>query len=308
MSGKADSGRRVSFDIGAGAMTGVAFGDANRPPEILFLHATGLNALTYRTLLEPLGERYHVVAVDMRGHGRTTLPASSFGYVSWRRHRDDVIELISTHFPASVTLAGHSMGGTVSALVAGVRADLVRGLCLIEPVVLPPMVSAHFHIPGAPLAALYLFPLSRGARRRRATFDSKETAFNALKGRGFFATWPEEMLQDYVEDGFVDDGEGGVTLACKRLYEARTFVAHRYDLWKALPRAPGPLVVLASERNSAIQPTGMTRLARVRPDARIAVVEGTSHALPMEKPDRTRAGMETALMLAHGRDRFIDLD
>jgi pimeloyl-ACP methyl ester carboxylesterase len=308
MSGITDSGRRVSFDLSKGAMAGIAIGDPARPPDILFLHATGLNALTYRSLLEPLGERYHVVAVDMRGHGRTTLPATTLTYDSWRRHRSDVIELITKHFPAALTLAGHSMGGTVSALIAGARPDLVRGACLIEPVLLPPLIGAQFHVPGMPFAATMLSPLSRGARRRRAHFDSKRDAFNALKGRGFFKTWLDDALSDYVEDGFVDDPQGGVKLACARFYEARTFAAHRYDIWRALGRAPAPIAILGAATHSSIAPVALRRLERLRPDIRIAVVEGSTHALPMEKPDRTRAAIESVLLMAHGRDRFVDLD
>ncbi len=289
-------------------MAGIAIGDPARAPDILFLHATGLNALTYRTLIEPLGERYHVVAVDLRGHGRTTLPAPTLHYGSWQRHRNDVIELITRHFGAALTLVGHSMGGTVSALVAGARTDLVRGICLIEPVIFPPLLSAQFYIPGAPLAATVFSPLSRGARRRRARFASKEDAFAALKGRGFFKSWPDEILEDYVEDGFVKDPKGGVRLACTREYEARTFAAHRYDVWGALGRAPGPVVVLGAEFSSSVYPLARKRLEHIRPDIRMAVVEGSSHALPMEKPDRVRAAIESAVMMAHGRDRFVDLD
>ena len=289
-------------------MAGIAVGDPARAPDLLFLHATGLNALTYRTLLEPLGERYHVVAVDLRGHGRTTLPAPVLTYDSWVRHRSDVIELITKHFGAALTLAGHSMGGTVSALVAGARTDLVRGVCLIEPVLFPPLLNAQFYIPGMPFVATMFSPLSRGARRRRAHFASKEEALTALKGRGFFKTWPDEMLEDYVDDGFVDDPNGGVKLACAPGYEARTFAAHRYDIWGALKRAPGPVVVLGAEHKSSMFPAARAQLEQIRPDIRMAVVEGSSHALPMEKPDRVRAAIESAMMIAHGRDRFVDLD
>jgi pimeloyl-ACP methyl ester carboxylesterase len=307
MLGASDSGRRVAFDVGGGTMAGIALGPSGRPPEVLFLHATGLNALTYRSLLEPMGEKYHVVAVDMRGHGRSRMATPMIGYVSWRRHRDDIIELISRHFPAAVTLAGHSMGATVCALVAGARADLARGICMIDPVVLPAGMIAKFQVPGVPLLVTAASPLSRGALRRRARFASKADAFAALKGRGFFRTWPDDVLADYVEDGFIET-EKGVRLACSRLFEARTFAAHRHDTWKALARAPEPIVVLGAERKSTIGPGALRRLERLRPDAKVAVVEGATHALPMERPDRARGAIESAILLAGGHDRFADVD
>lgn len=289
-------------------MAGVAFGYASHPPEILFLHANGLNALTYRTLLEPLGEHYHVVAVDLRGHGRTNLPTPVFGYGSWNRHRDDVIELITRHFPAAVTIAGHSMGGTVALLVGGVRADLVRGTCLIEPVILPTLVTAPFHIPGAPMLLTGLTPLSRGALGRRNRFDTKEAAFEAYKGRGFFATWPDEALHDYLEDGLIPRENGGFQLSCSPFYEARTYSAHAYDVWGALSRAPEPIVITRAERGSTVTPAAVRRIEDMRPDVRMAVIEGSTHALPMEKPDRVRAAIESAALMAGGKDRFLGLD
>ncbi|HUM69725.1 MAG TPA: alpha/beta fold hydrolase, partial [Chloroflexota bacterium] len=94
-------------------MAGIAFGAETATPDIVFIHATGFNARTYRTLLAPLGERFHVLALDMRGHGLTNLPHKLFSYTSWKRHRDDLIAVLE-HFTAPVTLAGHSMGATIS--------------------------------------------------------------------------------------------------------------------------------------------------------------------------------------------------
>jgi pimeloyl-ACP methyl ester carboxylesterase len=67
--------RRVSFEVPGGRMAGIAFGAETATPDIVFIHATGFNARTYRTLLEPLGERFHVLALDMRGHGLTNAAA-----------------------------------------------------------------------------------------------------------------------------------------------------------------------------------------------------------------------------------------
>jgi pimeloyl-ACP methyl ester carboxylesterase len=297
------TGRRVAFELKRGVIAGIAFGDPSLPPQILFLHATGLNALTYRHLLEPLGERFHVVGVDLRGHGRTTLSKGTFGYASWNRHRDDVIELLSRHFPAAPTLAGHSMGGTVSLLVAGRRADLVRGACLLDPVILPPMAVLQYQFPGAPLFWGLLSPIARGAARRRANFASKAEALQALTGRGFFKTWPQEVLADYVEDGFVET-KRGVTLACPRSYEARTFAAHRHDPWRAIARAAGPISILRAGIRSTTSDAAAHKIAIKRPDIRLAVVEGATHALPMERPDRVRAAIESTTLLAGGKNRF----
>lgn len=290
--------RRVSFELKAGRMAGLAWGDATRPPDILFLHATGFNARTYSTLLAPLGERFHVLAVDLRGHGQSMLPAHTFGYGSWNRHRDDVIELIEGHIGTPLTLAGHSMGATVSLLTAGRRPDLARGVAMIDPVIVASSMYSFAQLPGAPLWWSVMFPIARGASRRRSAFASKEAAVAALTGKGVFKSFKPEQLADYVGDGF-NDAVGGVKLACTPAYEARTFAAMRHDPWAALPKAPPPLVILRAEIRSTTPPGAAARIAELRPDARIATVDGATHMLPIERPDRARAAIETAALMAN---------
>jgi pimeloyl-ACP methyl ester carboxylesterase len=299
--------RRVSFDLPGGRMAAIAFGDQERPVDVLFLHATGFNALTYHSILGPLGDRLHVVAVDLRGHGKTTLPAKVFGYAGWDRHRDDVIALIDKGLGAPVTLAGHSMGGCVSALAAGKRPDMVRGLALLDPVILPPRYYAMMRAPGAPLLSQQTFAIARKAAKRRDEFVSRAEMATLLTGRGIFKSFTPEMLADYCEDGAVDDPFGGVKLACRPTFEARTFAAQRHDPWAAFTRYGGPVVVLRAQHGSTMPNAAAERLKRLRPDAMIATVDGASHALPMERPDRARAAIEAACVRASKGVVYRDL-
>src|SRR5690606_25051699 len=125
------------------------------------------------------------------------------------------------HATQPVTLAGHSMGATVSLLVAARRPDLVAGLALLEPVIMPVAAYAAFELPFGPFFMRHTMPLARGALRRRARFNSREAAIAAFTGRGVFKTFPAEAIADYVADGFADDAQG-VKLACAPAYEAAT--------------------------------------------------------------------------------------
>jgi pimeloyl-ACP methyl ester carboxylesterase len=298
MSGDSPPFRRVAFELRAGRMCGVAWGDLTRAPDILFLHATGFNARTYCSLLAPFAGRFHVLAVDMRGHGLTELPTPIFGYASWNRHRDDVIELIEEHLRQPVTLAGHSMGATVGLLTAGKRPDLARGVAMLEPVLLPRSTYSFGQLPGAPLFNSVLTPIARAAARRRPHFPSKEEAAQALMGRGVFKSFSPEQIADYVGDGFVSAQEGGVRLACTPVYEARTFAAQRHDPWLALARASGPIIAVRAEKGSTFPAACADEAAAMRPDARIATVPGATHMLPLERPDRARAAIEAAMIMS----------
>src|SRR5690606_26204173 len=90
--------RRLTVPIdnrwGGGEMAVLDFGDPARPVDLIFAHANGFNAYAYRTLLQPLSGALRIWAPDLRGHGRTRLPAQSQGRRSWKDHRDDLIALL----------------------------------------------------------------------------------------------------------------------------------------------------------------------------------------------------------------------
>lgn len=301
--GRAEAFQRAEFALPEGRMAALRFGDAREPAELLFLHANGLNARTYASLLTPLAEKIRILAPDLRGHGRSALPSRLFGYASWNRHRDDVIALISAHVGRPVVLAGHSLGATTALLVAGARPDLVRGLCLIEPVILPPPAYMFARAPGAPLLFSRMRLVQR-ARKRRSRFATAEEAGAALRGRGVFERFSEEAFQGYLADGLLADGEG-VRLACRPAYEAATYAAQRHTPFRAWRRAPGGIVLLRAERGSTTPAPVARSLAKLRPDARIAMVGGSGHMLPLERPDRARAAIETAYVLSGLSNRAI---
>lgn len=287
-------------------MAGIAFGGETATPDIVFIHATGFNARTYRTLLEPLGEKFHVLALDARGHGRTTLPLKLFSYTSWKRHRDDLIAVLE-HFTAPVTLAGHSMGATISLLTAGARTDLVNGLALLEPVILPAAGYAFSQLPLGPHMQRMAMPLAVGAAKRRNAFASREEAVAAFTGRGIFKTFPADVIADYVGDGLVENGEGGFKLACEPAFEAATYTAQRHDPWGALRKVTDPLVLLRAQKGSTIAEAAMHRVASIKANARVATVEGAGHMLPMERPDRARAAIESAALMARQGRKYHDV-
>ncbi len=60
-------------------------------------------------------------------------------------------------------------------------------------------------------------------------------------------------------------------------------------------------MLLRAEHHSTVQAATAHRLDALKPEARIALVEGASHMLPIERPDRARAAIETAALMS-GRD------
>jgi pimeloyl-ACP methyl ester carboxylesterase len=90
-------------------------------PLVVLLHALGCHNGWWREVGPVLGEAFHVVAPDLRGHG-TAGPASSYRWDDYAGDVEALIERVTFDAHASpfppVSIVGHSMGGYVGLCVA----------------------------------------------------------------------------------------------------------------------------------------------------------------------------------------------
>jgi pimeloyl-ACP methyl ester carboxylesterase len=262
-----------------GTMAGLEFGPDDRPVDIVWSHANGFNARTYRRILAGLGATRRVLAVDLRGHGLSTLPAHLENRSGWDAFADDLIALLTALDLSNVILAGHSLGATSSLLAADRDPRRIRKLVLFEPVLLRPAAA-----PGS-AAGTRADPsrLEQGALKRRRVFAGKAEAEAAYRGRGAFRTWPDDMLSDYVADGFRDRADGAVELTCSPEWEASNFSQSRgVSAAALLERCPRELRVFRGAEDSTFEldvPDGL------HAGSSIQTVPATTHFLPMERPD-----------------------
>ncbi|MDR3506950.1 MAG: alpha/beta hydrolase [Caulobacteraceae bacterium] len=288
--------RRRTLDLtDAGArepgayLAGLEFGDPNRPLDAVFLHANGFNAMTYRTVLAPLSKHLRILAIDQQGHGLSPQRTPVEGRKSWLDLRDDLLALLTALNAGPLVLAGHSMGGTVSLLAAAEAPETVKALVLFDPVLPSPEVMVQWMaaqgrpIPGNGLADQ--------AERRRSIFPSREAVLDNYRGRGAFRTWPEASLADYVIDGFRDRDDGQVELTCAPAWEASNFRAHGHDTWAAIARLRRPVRILRAELGSTCSLDDSDRLPREVADRRIETIPGSTHFLPIERPELVRAAL-----------------
>ncbi len=287
--------RRRMIRLPDGEMAALDFGAESRPVDVVFLHANGFNALTYRSILAPLAATLRILAVDQRGHGASRLPADPARLNSWKLYREDLLALLSTLDGPPPIVAGHSMGGTVSLLAAGKRPEATRGLVLFDPVIFPRLAALGAQLPWAVKKIGRRAAIAEAAERRRAVFDSHEAAFAAYKGRGAFKTWSDVQLADYVAAGFRVRAEGGVELTCTPSWEAASFAGQAHDPWRALSRVRSPVVILKAERGSTCRasPEALKRTSR---QVKVSLVQGSSHFLPMERPDLVREALLDAAL------------
>ena len=264
------------------------FGDQARPVDVIFSIGDGFNAMSYRQGLEPLADRMRIVAVDQRGHGHTRLPVHPEGRTSWWDLAPDLIALVDAlKLDRPVILAGHSMGGVISLMATESLGERIKAVVAFDPVLADGARTAEQFPPS-------LHDLIKATLRRRRRFDNRDQAFASYKGRGAFANWPDEALSDYLKDGFLDVA-GGVELACSPEWEASNYAAQGQDGRGLLFAATRPVLVLKAGVESACTVEPDDPAARAKPNLRIERVDGATHNLPMERPDRVQMALIRAL-------------
>jgi pimeloyl-ACP methyl ester carboxylesterase len=271
---------------GHGAFSVLRWDGEPAKPLLVFAHATGFNAGTYRELLGPLAEGFRIMAIDQRGHGLSTAPADPDELGTWDTFRDDLVAFLD-HVGEPAYLSGHSMGGRVAMLAAAKAPEAVRGLVMIEPVLMHPKVSRFLWAArrfGRPPPN----PLAQGAARRRAVFGTRQMMFEAYKGRGAFTTWPDQVLRDYIDGGSRDLPNGEVELSCAPAWEAATFASAGHAFWKALVRVKCPVHILYAEHESTLRDDVPDLIRARQPDWVLDRIPGTTHFLPMEREELVR--------------------
>lgn len=288
--------RRRMIRLRDGEMAALEFGDAGRPIDVIFLHANGFNAATYRSILAPLSLSMRILACDLRGHGASRLPADPEPRRTWNIFRDDVLALIEVLDVPPVVLAGHSMGAVTALLAAEQAQARVKSLVLFDPVILSRLGAAYARMPwAAGRGWLTRLPLSAKTARRRSVFPNVRAVFDSYRGRGAFRTWPETALADYLSAGLVSRPDGQVELACAPAWEAANFAAQANDSRRSLVVIKRPIALYRGASGSTCRIGSGAGLMRANPWLRIETVPGTSHFLPMERPDVVRDALLDAV-------------
>jgi valacyclovir hydrolase len=136
-----DTGVTVDND-GATLFVGEA-GRRDGPP-ILLLHGGLGSRHDFVALAQQLAADYRLIAVDSRGHGRSTLGQAPLSY---ERLQHDIETVINTLKLEGCSVIGHSDGGIVGLRLAA--SGQVNLACLVA-------VGAHWHLPeGDPVRDIY---------------------------------------------------------------------------------------------------------------------------------------------------------
>lgn len=225
-------------------------------PTVLLLHgwlATG--GINWYTAARELSDRYHVVMMDMRGHGHGIRDGRAFTFDDCA---DDAAALVRLLGRGAVLLAGYSMGAQVAALTSRRHPEAVAGLVLVSG-------TARDH--NGPVL--------------RAGLAVARTLFRPLPAALFRPWWVmrwwgrSRWLRPLDEVGRND---------ARRVVEAGE-VCGRYDMRPWLRRVSVPATVVVSARDALVPSADQRALAAAIPGA-TTVTLAAGHLAAWTRPDR----------------------
>ncbi len=217
-------------------------------PLLVLCHATGFLGAIWAPIAHALTDRFHCVALDFRGHGRTVRPDGV--ELAWEGMGQDLLAVIDEfrrrrgeNVGDAVYAAGHSMGGASIVLAELARPGTITSAWALEPILFPTPSEVERDEHGI---VVHQSPLVAGARRRRAEFESRDAAFDRYASRPPFSEVDPGVLRIYVDEGFADLADGSVRLRCEPESEAQTFEYSLCGAFEHLGEIEFPFLVAAS--------------------------------------------------------------
>jgi pimeloyl-ACP methyl ester carboxylesterase len=247
-------------------------------PPLVFTHATGFHGRLWDYIVRRLPGR-RCLALETRGHGRSARPDPPY---RWRYLGRDLAGVLRCLGVRAAFGVGHSSGGHSMVQAAALAPGVFAAMLLIDPTIFPVIRYG-----GAPLD--FAFTL-----RRKNVWHSPEEMIERFSKRAPFVNWLPEILRAYCEFGLLPAGDH-LELACPPVAEASIYeesIAPESNIYAEVARVTAPVTILRAgtarkpgQLDLAASPTASDLAARFT-RGRDVVLEGASHFIPMEFPDR----------------------
>jgi len=240
-------------DIGSDRVFYAKHGSATvLPPSqpIVFVHGAAGSHVVWGRQVRALGEITRAVALDLPGHGRSSMP----GRDSIEDYRKIVLGLLDTLGFERAVIVGHSMGGGIAQSLALEHPDRVAGLALVGT--------------GARLRVLPA--ILDGVQN-----DLAHTA--RLVVEQSYAPSLDAAMRERAVSEF---------LACPGTVTHGDFTAcNQFDVMARLSEIRAPTLVICGSLDRMTPAKYSEFLASNIKNARLALVDDAGHSVMIEKPD-----------------------
>ncbi len=263
-----------------GAAVDIAFRMRGSGPAVVLLHGTSATHAVWEPVGDALEDHATVIALDQRGHGRSSKPM--VGYTGGDFAQDVVTVLDALQIETAV-VAGHSLGGRNAWVTAALYPDRVSGVVVVDytPYVesevideLQVRVAGGFR-PFASVAEI------EGYLRER--YPAILPGAVARRARWGYRAQDDGTLLPYADP-----------VAMRQLIEG--FRTPWADEFRAVA---APMTHLRGTASRIVSEAAWQSAENDRPGDRWVVVDGADHYIPEEFPDVITAELDHVLALHH---------
>jgi 3-oxoadipate enol-lactonase len=226
---------------------------------ILLLHGLGSSCLDWEYQISALSARHRVIAMDMRGHGRSDKPREAYSIAGFSADVEALIEHLRL---GPVHVVGLSMGGMIGFQLAVDQPHLLKSLCVVNSA---PQVKVR--------GISDLYQLTR--RWTLARFLSMRTVGIAL-GNMLFPKPEQAELRRKVSERWAKND--------KQAYLASMDAIIGWGVLHKIRRIICPTLIISADRDYT--PVALKQAyVRLMRNARLVVIKDSRHATPLDQPE-----------------------
>ena len=238
-------------------------------PPLLLIHGLGSSSRDWFGQIDHFKDRYRVLRVDLRGHGRSGRADGPYHIAQFAR---DVAVLLRRLDAVPAHVVGLSMGGMVALQLGSNAPRLVRSLVVTNSV-------ADAELQTWRDVWFYL------SRRTAVQVLGMRRVGRLIADRLFVKPSQEELRREFIERWAEND---------KQAYLWSVDAIMGWSVWDRLSSIAVPTLVVASDEDYT-PVSEKNRIVAEMPRAELAVVDDARHALPVEKPDTFNSLVEAFL-------------
>ena len=239
------------------------WGEPDAPP-LLLLHGGNQSAHSWDLVSLHLADRYHIYALDQRGHGDSEW-ARDAEYAPDQMARD-ALALIAQEGVAAPIVVGHSMGGMVTMRLTALEPTLPRAVGLVD---VGPEVSQR----GAETIRNFVV--------RNTEFDQLDQFIDRVVAYDPFRS--REHIERTARYNLVQRSDGRYVSKSDRLLHDPEFRqrarpdSERRDVAQGFHAFAGPTLLIRGERSNILEAEAAQRFVAGLPNARLVEVSDCGH-------------------------------
>lgn len=241
---------------------------ATSGPVLLCLHGTSMSSACWGHLAARLRSEARVIGLDMRGHGKSDRPATSY---SMKEMGEDVAGVVRALDLGQVFLIGSSVGNQVAVSFAAAHPEMVAGLILSDP---------SFFVSDAEIVKYLRSHHTR--KRSYATRQEAEEYCMALPQRAGLCP---EMHRLAMQGDFRTEPDGSTAWAYDLSAITKVFLNLSTDQSGDVACITAPVLILNADRSNVLGADQARKLAADFADAELVEIKDSNHTIWGDQPE-----------------------